>query len=73
MLPGDVVVKVGEQSVVNTAQLLNAVASLRPNSVASISVQRADKSMNLQVTVAQRPKSQARPMPHPDIDGRNGG
>jgi hypothetical protein len=36
-------------------------------------VQRADKSMNLQVTVAQRPKSQARPMPHPDIDGRNGG
>ncbi len=73
MLPGDVVVKVGEQSVVNTAQLLNAVASLRPHSVASISVQRADKSMNLQVTVAQRPKSTTRLMPHPDIDGRNGG
>jgi Do/DeqQ family serine protease len=73
MLPGDVVVKVGEQSVLNTAQLLNAVASLRPNSVASISVQRADKSMNLQVTVAQRPRSMNRPMPHPDIDGRNGG
>ena len=73
MLPGDVVVKVGEQNVVNTAQLLNAVASLRPHSVASISVQRAEKSMNLQVTVAQRPKSSTRPMLHPDIDGRNGG
>jgi serine protease DegQ len=73
MLPGDVVVKVGDQSVINTAQLLNAVASLRPHSVASISVQRADKSMNLRVTVAQRPKSMPRPMPHPDIDGHNGG
>ena len=73
MLPGDVVLKVGEQRVLNTAQLLNAVASLRPHSVASISVQRADKSMNLQVTVAQRPKSPPRTLPHPDIDGRNGG
>ena len=73
MLPGDVVVKVGEQRVLNTAQLLNAVASLRPQSVASISVQRAEKSMSLQVTVAQRPKSPPRTLPHPDIDGRNGG
>ena len=73
MLPGDVVVKVGEQRVLNTAQLLNAVASLRPHSVALISVQRAEKSMSLQVTVAQRPKSPPRTLPHPDIDGRNGG
>ena len=73
MLPGDVVVKVGEQEVVNTAQLLNAVASLRPHSVATIGVRRADKSLTLKVTVAQRPKSAVRTLPRPDSDGRNGG
>ncbi len=73
MLPGDVVVKVGGQPVINTAQLLNAVASLRPHSVATIGVQRADKALTLKVTVAQRPKSAVRTVPRPDIEGRNGG
>ncbi len=59
MLPGDVVVKVGDSRVVNTTQLLNAVASLKPQTVASIGVQRAEQSLNLQVTVAQRPKNLA--------------
>lgn len=59
MLPGDVVVKVGDSRVVNTTQLLNAVASLRPHSVATIEIQRAERSLTLKVTVAQRPKSQA--------------
>jgi S1-C subfamily serine protease len=66
MLPGDVVVQVGEHRVLNTAQLLNAVASLRPHSVATIGVQRGNKALNLQVTVAQRPKSMARAAPPPD-------
>lgn len=70
MLPGDVVVKVGEQRVLNTAQLLNAVASLRPHSVATIAVQRGDKALNLQVTVAQRPKNTARAAPPPDSEER---
>lgn len=59
MLPGDVVVTVGGNRVVNTAQLLNAVASLKPQTVASIGVQRGDRSLTLQVTVVQRPKNLA--------------
>ena len=70
MLPGDVVMKVGGQQVINTAQLLNAVASLRPHSVATIAVQRAEKSLTLKVTVAQRPKTAVRTVPRPDPDGR---
>lgn len=70
MLPGDVVAKVGDQRVLNTAQLLNAVAALRPHSVVTISVQRGDKSLDLKVTVAQRPKSTARVAPPPDDEER---
>jgi Do/DeqQ family serine protease len=59
MLPGDVVVKVADSRVLNTAQLLNAVASLKPQTVASVVVQRGDKSLDLEITVAQRPKNLA--------------
>ena len=57
MLPGDVVLKVGDSRVVNTSQLLNAVAMLKPQAVASIGVQRGGQAISLQVTVVQRPKS----------------
>ncbi len=56
--PGDVVVKVGETPVANTAQLLNAVAALKPRSDAVIGVQRGDKALQLKVRVAQRPAPQ---------------
>lgn len=56
--PGDVVVKVGDVAVANTAQLLGAVAALKPQTVAKITVQRADKALELGVTVSQRPKAQ---------------
>jgi serine protease DegQ len=58
MRPGDVVVAVAGQAVANTAQLLNAVAALRPESTAAISVQRASERLELQVQVAQRPALQ---------------
>jgi serine protease DegQ len=58
--PGDVVVKVADTPVVNTVQLLAAVAALKPQVPAVISIQRGDKAMDLKVVVAQRPKSQAR-------------
>jgi Do/DeqQ family serine protease len=58
--PGDVVVKIAETPVTNTRQLLNAVAALKPKADAVISVQRGDKALALNVTVAQRPKTQAR-------------
>ncbi len=58
--PGDVVVTVAGQAVANTAQLLGAVAALKPQSEATIGVQRGDKTLQLKVTVAQRPKVQTR-------------
>jgi Do/DeqQ family serine protease len=58
--PGDVVVRIAQTPVTNTRQLLNAVAALRPQADALIGVQRGDKALELNVTVAQRPKAQAR-------------
>ncbi|HEV7914727.1 MAG TPA: trypsin-like peptidase domain-containing protein, partial [Albitalea sp.] len=58
--PGDVVVKVANTPVTNTSQLLTAVAALKPQTPAVIGVQRGDKALELKVTVAQRPKVQAR-------------
>jgi serine protease DegQ len=55
MRPGDVVVKVADRPVVNSIQLLNAVAGLKPREMAVIVVQRGDKAVDLSVTVAQRP------------------
>jgi Do/DeqQ family serine protease len=54
--PGDVVVKVAGTRVTNTSQLLTAVAALKPQTAAVIGVQRGDRTMDLKITVAQRPK-----------------
>jgi serine protease DegQ len=56
--PGDVVVRIGERAVGNTAELLNAVAALPPGSNAAIGVQRGDKALEVAVKVAQRPPRQ---------------
>jgi serine protease DegQ len=57
--PGDVVMKVGGASVTTTAQLLNAVAALKPKSDAVVVVQRGDRVVDLNVSVAQRPRVRA--------------
>jgi len=57
--PGDVVVKIAEAPIANQAQLLSAVAALKPKSQTTISVLRGERALDLQVTVMQRPK---RPM-----------
>ncbi|MEY4748442.1 MAG: hypothetical protein RIQ60_656 [Pseudomonadota bacterium] len=57
--PGDVVLDVAGRPVANTAQLLNAVAALKPQALALIAVQRGDKQLSLKVKVAQRPKARA--------------
>lgn len=56
MRPGDVVVRVATSKVVNTSQLLNAVASLKPGSSVQVEVQRGDQIKTLDVKVVQRPK-----------------
>ena len=57
--PGDVVTKVAQTPVANTAQLLNAVASLKPHSRARLEVQRGGREVQVLVTVAQRPRVSA--------------
>jgi serine protease DegQ len=57
--PGDVVVKVAGTPVVNTPQLLNAVAALKPRENATVTVQRGKDALDIKVTVAQRPPSRA--------------
>jgi serine protease DegQ len=54
--PGDVVVRIAEVPIANQAQLLSAVAALKPKSQTTISVLRGDRPLDLKVTVVQRPK-----------------
>ena len=61
--PGDVVVKIAGAPVTNTAQLLSAVAALRPQAHAIVSVQRGDAAIELDITVAQRPKARSQRNP----------
>jgi Do/DeqQ family serine protease len=60
MRPGDVVVSIAGGEVANTAQLLAAVAALKPKTVATVAVQRGAQALQLNLTVAQRPKAQRR-------------
>jgi serine protease DegQ len=60
MRPGDVVVSIAGNEVANTAQLLDAVAALKPRSEAVVDVQRGAQTVQLRLTVAQRPKPSRR-------------
>ena len=57
--PGDVVLKVGDTQVDNQAQLLNAVAGLKPKSRSRLEIQRGSEQIAVDVLVAQRPKASA--------------
>ncbi len=57
MLPGDVVLTIAGRAVNNTAQLLNMVAEIKPQTRTLINVQRADETVELTVTVGQRPRA----------------
>jgi serine protease DegQ len=54
--PGDVITQVAGVAVANVPGLLANVAALKPGSSAKFSVRRADKSLELDVTPAPRPK-----------------
>ncbi len=58
--PGDVVLKIGDRAVANTSELLAAVAALKPQATADVTVQRGPNALTLKLTVAQRPKPQRR-------------
>jgi serine protease DegQ len=55
--PGDVVIQVADVKVVNTAQLLAAVAAIKPQTEASFAVQRGADKLSIKITVAERPKA----------------
>ena len=52
--PGDVVRQIAGQPIHNTTQLLNVVASLKPQSTVAISLVRGEKALEIPVQVAQR-------------------
>jgi serine protease DegQ len=54
--PGDVITQVASKPVTNVAELLANVAALKPGTASVFSVRRADKTLELQVTPAPRPK-----------------
>lgn len=60
--PGDVVLRVGERPVANSAELLAAVAALPPQSEAQLALQRGAEMLSVRVMVGERPVS-SRPAP----------
>ncbi len=67
--PGDVVLDVAGKPVVNTGQLLNAVAALKPGSEAAIQVLRGGKATTLQVRIGTRPQNISQTPPAEDGEG----
>jgi serine protease DegQ len=57
MKPGDVVVKVGDKPVRNTAELLAAVAALPPGQATRLAVQRGAEALTMDVQVGERSKA----------------
>ena len=53
--PGDVVLRIDDQPVASTAELLAAVAALAPDSDAVLTVQRGDEQLALTLKVGRRP------------------
>jgi len=67
--PGDVVLDVAGKPVVNTGQLLNAVAALKPGSQTAIQVLRDGKPQILQVRIGTRPQNLSQAPAAEDSDG----
>jgi Do/DeqQ family serine protease len=56
--PGDVVVRVGDKPVANSAELLAAVAALPPDSETQLGLQRGAEAVSVRVKVGERPALQ---------------
>jgi len=61
--PGDVLLQIGDKQVATPAQLLLAVAALKPMSDTTVAVQRGPKRLEFALTVKQRPKPPAEDQP----------
>ena len=58
--PGDVILSVEDKATNNVSQLLTAVASLKPGSAASFTLQRGDARLEVSVVPGTRPRVQQR-------------
>lgn len=58
MLPGDVIMQVDGNAVRNIAEMMTAVAALRPGEPARFGIQRGHESLTLDITPAERPTPQ---------------
>ena len=58
MLPGDVIVQVDSQPVRNVAEMMTAVAALKPGQATDFDIQRGQDSLTLSIQPAQRPQPQ---------------
>jgi Do/DeqQ family serine protease len=58
--PGDVVVALGGQTILNVAALLNTVASLKPGTATTASIDRKGRNVELQITPGIRPQTKPR-------------
>lgn len=63
MRPGDLVTAVGARAVLTTADLLKAVAALKPQSAARLAVWRNGQRLDIEVKVGERPTPKAQASP----------
>lgn len=53
--PGDVIVGVNNEAITETTKLLNAIAQIKPETVATLHIIRRNKPIDLQVVIGKRP------------------
>jgi len=53
---GDVLLAINDKEVVDSSNMLNLIAALKPNDKAMLKISRAEKEMKINVTVGKRPK-----------------
>jgi serine protease DegQ len=58
--PGDILMEINGQPVIDSAGMLNLIAALKPSQKASIKVIRNQSEMAFTITIGKRPKPQAR-------------
>lgn len=54
---GDIIIKINDKQAINTRQMLNEVAVLKPGTVVKLEVLRGGRTLSFDVTLAQRPQS----------------
>ena len=54
---GDIIIKINDQQAINTRQMLNEVATLKPGTVVKLEILRGGRTLAFDVNLAQRPQT----------------